>query len=374
MDRDEEVYSVYELMLENEEMLKMFVKMRNSNEEVVSYISQGLIPYISMLVEGNNSLLGGIDVYSEIDGKQFEKIIKKTRVRAKLYSSERLAKSLKFIDSTLQAIEFDLTHNYNSIQRMFIQIFGQEVLGVFDYKDKNILNNFLGYGYCSEFFDVQRNENLQNSINGADIKEFASNASNYISSMYSIYDIDKTEKIINDESKFDIELNELSMNDYYLIPSKKRNFFNKKDIELSVFIFLFNIKCAINYSILILPKLINPKSSLFLRITLIVYISSIESLEKLRQNTKRKTGSHEFKELIEGLIDRKRQFISQELRNEIFHYEFSISALSEINKGSRNPFIHLVEKRLGLSNQHIQKKIESEFQNIVQLIDDWIIL
>lgn len=61
--------SFIELIIENTEMLRMFYKMLNSQDEVTSIISPMIVPYIALLAEGNNSMFGGAEEYPKINGK-----------------------------------------------------------------------------------------------------------------------------------------------------------------------------------------------------------------------------------------------------------------------------------------------------------------
>ena len=202
--------SLEELVIENGEMLRMFHRMLNSSDDITSIISLITVPFFALIAEGNNSLIGGAEAYSEINGKSYKKIIEKTRLRAKIYSSDRLAKSIKHIETNLEAITHDLTYNYNFFQRMYMNFFGQEVLGLNLYKEIPIFSNFLGYSYLSEFFEIDDLEQTkQGLIKNNEIGLFAQYSSHYILQVVSNANQHLAEPIIiNDGSSLEINFDD----------------------------------------------------------------------------------------------------------------------------------------------------------------------
>lgn len=282
--------SLEELVIENGEMLRMFHRMLNSSDDITSIISLITVPFFALIAEGNNSLIGGAEAYSEINGKSYKKIIEKTRLRAKIYSSDRLAKSIKHIETNLEAITHDLTYNYNFFQRMYMNFFGQEVLGLNLYKEIPIFSNFLGYSYLSEFFEIDDLEQTkQGLIKNNEIGLFAQYSSHYILQVVSNANQHLAEPIIiNDGSSLEINFDDLKNSDHLLVPAERQSFFKNNNMDLSVSIFLLDILCTINFIKILLPKMIDNDSSLYFRLKLITYVSAVESIDKLSKGVTRK--------------------------------------------------------------------------------------
>lgn len=300
--------------------------------------------------------------------------MEKIRLRTKIYSSDRLARSIKHIEVILKAINHDLTYDYNFFQRMYVRIFGQETLSLNMYKEIPVFSNFLGYSYLSEFFEINDFKHAKKSLlDNEDIGYFAQYSSNYILKVVTIVNNHLDQPLILDNgTTLDITLNDLGYSDHLLIPKEKQTFFASESIDLSVSIFLLDILCTINFARYLVPKMISRNSSLLFRIKFITYVSTVESIDKLSKGFNRQTGAEMYANEISCIVDKKRKIINQNIRNSLFHFNISEDDIPVNKLDSKRIFFSLIEHLSNMPFSQYDSIIESELEKLSNLINKWI--
>jgi hypothetical protein len=121
----------------------MIYRLINLPEDIRSYVSNSLLPYLSMICDGIDSLfqIEDTDVLSskfeEVNGISFTMLIQKIRASSKLLTDEKsIRKSIKILDSEIRKFHQELIKNYTEEQLAYVKAVGQDDLGVFYYKNK----------------------------------------------------------------------------------------------------------------------------------------------------------------------------------------------------------------------------------------------
>lgn len=243
------------------------------------------------------------------EDKVFNDTVNKARVFWKFWSDKSIAKTKKALEEYLVSMERYLTKDYNNTQKEFINLFGQDNLGLTSYNNLPIFHTIQGQEIISEIFATDAADKKN------EVLEFSSNLSSSVSTIKSSFD--KTiGEIALPEYKFkEIKSNEIHHQDYH------KNFrdISSNDFDQVKELFYLNILCNINYLLYITPSYLPTDSFFYFRMLIITYISSCESLRKLINKNEVNFTDHE-KETIIAIISVKESIITSELRNNIFHY------------------------------------------------------
>lgn len=310
---------LYKESIECEIMLNDFMSL---DEDAKSILSIPLIPSLAFICQGIQAFIGEAND-KQINGKNVADIINKTRIKTKFYSDKSIKKTLDFNTILMDNILYDLTHKYNIIQKSYIRVFGQEMLGVYKYQNKYFFNNLQGYEYLSEILsEGQFTNSFQKAyLEGEYAMEFAKELSGYIVYFNRIIE-NYLEIIDNSNIEYDssekINTNDISYKDYYLLPEKKQFFFIT-DLPIQFSLTLFNLLCALQFSNYILPKLFRKNSKFVIRIRIVTYISIVLSLKKI-SNQEILNNYSELKEKINKIVLTKENIISYSIRNNLFHF------------------------------------------------------
>jgi len=319
MDELEEL-SYQELINEVNDCMSLMKGIANSPKVVSGIVPLAFLPYLALICSGIQEYEGNDLSAPIIAGKNTAEIIKSIRLKAKLYSSDKSRKSINRILKSISQSTVDMTKGYNSIQLLFIKLFGQENLGVFTFNNIMFFNNMQGYEFVTELYSLDEDSDTS-LIEGKDISDFAKYCSSYVTAFY---ECNRKNSGLNSnglESIFpSIHEKEISSKDYHFTMGGNNKLLSE-NVTPEVGIFLLNIYCAINFVVFVLPNILKENSNLYNRILLVCYISSIESLSQLVKNKHYLEGiPDDYIKLFNALVDKKRNLISLELRCNIFHF------------------------------------------------------
>ncbi|EAF9207810.1 hypothetical protein A4V34_05400 [Listeria monocytogenes] len=360
--------SYIELYQEAEECYKILYRFINSPKDIQSILIPPMIPFLSLISVGIDSFVEFTDEYPQINGYSFKSLIGSSRAKTKLLSDKRLQKSMNIINETLLKANKDLRTGYNSIQFQIIEDLGQEDLGVFYYKNTPIANSLQMYVYLAELMDIDDGESLEGKYKDTLIN-FSSSLSNHIYSFVLSNKKDFEDYIDDNVQEINIKENDLSMADYFIMDTKRRNYF-RKDFEESFLIYVFNFLCNINYTLYIIPLIIDNKKAIYYRFKLITYITTVEALSKLAKNHNMSSVVEPINSQLSIIIERKRQIISSNLRNNLFHFEIPQGDFPL--EWSGNIFENLIEYQTKMKFNIFNETIDNELNKIAILIKEWI--
>ncbi|MFK4475908.1 hypothetical protein [Bacillus sp. RC206] len=313
-------------------------------------------PYISIIVSG---VLDFLDESQKVRW-QSEGIrkIEKVRAETKIINKNSVSKTVGSVSESISLFDDYLTKDYNSLQNMFISIFGQDNFGCYKFENVYVSNTFRA--------NTLVNKLTQELGNGEEIKNFGEMMSQIICT----YLIENHVSIPTNVPA--IELN-VKNEDYRFSLENRMPLFGN-DIDDDINIILFNILCGINYALVILPQVLSKETNLYKRIVSICCYSSVQALGKLLRTDEKSTryyGAVEWKEEITTIIDSTNKLYAPSLRNNIFHYGIRESDLKIIRE--EIPFLYgLVEENIGIS---VSKFIQNQGDILVRiqkLLTDWL--
>ena len=169
-----------------------------------------------------------------------------------------------------------LTGDYNKIQKLFIKHFGQDNHSIAITEDKMI---FSSHQIFEQLHELIYMENLNSTITKNNILIYSANISCLINSFCEGIKTTKLGDYITSKEKsidrFDINLIDDEINN--------SRYFNY-EYDSEIVLFLLKILTTINFTIYVLPKIINKNSNLYVRYMVSTYISSCKSLHLLKNN------------------------------------------------------------------------------------------
>src|SRR5690625_95574 len=345
-------------------------RLLKSNEDFRNIASLGLLPYLSIVVEGLDKLLELPINYNKIGENSFKQLYTKSRERAKVYSKKRFNQTLRTIKTAHKHIFNDLTKSYGPLQNLFIKYYGQRTLGIFYINGIPFYNNFIGYIDINEIFSVSDIEEVLEEKRSVELRTFSSNLANYILTGYidfgySLNDLNKI-KGVNIDIHYD---------DFFIEPVSKRKLINKL-YNYTISIFLFNILCKINYILYVFPKIIDSNSNLYYRFKLACYLSTVETLAVLQRSQRKDIDIMKNDDVLIEIIETKRKLDkNSKLRNNIFHYSIQNIAQSVFENiyYPTHVFNKILEYNTSKSREELDEIVSNEFDKIIKLIHKWIL-
>ncbi|PGD52845.1 hypothetical protein COM40_25290 [Bacillus wiedmannii] len=313
-------------------------------------------PYISIIVSG---VFDFLDENQKVRW-QAEGIRKIERVRAetKIINKSSVSKTVGSVSESISLFDDYLTKDYNSLQNMFISIFGQDNFGCYKFGNVYVSNTFRA--------NTLVNELTQELGNGKEIKNFGEMMSQIICTYLIEHHVSFPTNIPA------IELN-VKNEDYRFSLENRMPLFGN-DIDVDINIILFNILCGVNYALVILPQVLSKETNLYKRIVSICCYSSVQALGKLLrtdEQSSRYYGAVEKRGEISTIIDLINKLYTSSLRNNIFHYGIRETDLKIIRE--EISFLYgSVEENIGISVSEFIQNQEDILVRIQKLLTDWL--
>lgn len=359
-------YSLKVLREETDELAIALLNLLNSDKEILYSLSVPLIPILSTVCNGwvEYAEVNSNDGCSiQIAENPFSKLIKALRLGNKLYTDKKMNKSNRLIKRRGEAYLDNITRNYNRIQKLFINLFGQEDLGVFYYKNKVYGNTNQYRHYLSPIFEVSGDtlpEVCSNQI-GELLAFISEELSNIIGTLVS-------KDAVLSISNVDIDASLLSAKDFCLFDKHHKNFLGGR-LGVEVQIYLFNLMCQNIFINTILPTLHNWKSTLRDRLKIQTYLTSINGLNKIDKYRDKFTNPVINK--IDKIIQVKKNiFAKSQLRNNIFHYQLDVPI--DVIDSQANAFITQIEYYSGMKYDSFMRTVVNQTEEINQVIKELI--
>ncbi|MGE7914682.1 hypothetical protein [Lysinibacillus xylanilyticus] len=339
------------LLLDCLESIKMVQKLTSDGALILEFS-----PYISIIVSG---VLDFLDESQKVrwQSEGIQKI-EKVRAETKIINKSSVSKTVGSVSESISLFDDYLTKDYNSLQNMFINIYGQDNFGCYKFENVYVSNTFRA--------NTLVNKLTQELGNGKEIKNFGEMMSQIICT----YLIENHVSILTNVPA--IELN-VKNEDYRFSLENRMPLFGN-DIDDDINIILFNILCGINYVLIILPQVLSKETNLYKRIVSICCYSSVQVLGKLLrtdEQSSRYYGAVERKKEINNIISATNNLYVPSLRNNIFHYGIKESDLKIIRE--EIPFLYgLVEENIGISVSDFIQKQENILLRVQKLLTDWL--
>ncbi|MBM7631019.1 hypothetical protein [Geomicrobium sediminis] len=352
-----------QLISEIYESNKMIYRLINLPKDIQPNISSSLLPYMSMICDGIDSLFQTEDTvvlssrFEDINGKSFTTLIKNIRASSKLLTDKKnIRTSIKMLNRETKKFHDELVRDYTVEQLAYIQAFGQEDLGVFYYKDKPYANSTQINLYVKPF-----NSSIMEV--GNDVLKFSMQNVMYINGFYNALKGHKLPYLKQEDYKSNVGGEDLTTQDYIYSEEKQRNIFNKV-MDKGVSLYLLNMQCQLNFALCILDLIID-EHPLKYRIQLLIYYYSVQAIDFAFS-----TGNLEDFEEYHGTIisvieNHKRIFSDNAFRNNLFHYNLS----TEINSPlSENYFKIMVKTLTSLPLEELLTTVYKEMKIAEKLI------
>ncbi len=359
-------YSLKVLREETDELAIALLNLLNSDKEILYSLSVPLIPILSTVCNGwvEYAEVNSNDGCSiQIAENPFSKLIKALRLGNKLYTDKKMNKSNRLIKRRGEAYLDNITRNYNCIQKLFINLFGQEDLGVFYYKNKVYGNTYQYLHYLSPIFEVLGDtlpEVWSNQI-GEILAFISEELSNIISKLAS-------KDAVLSISSVDIDAALLAAKDFCLFDKYHKNFLGGR-LGVEIQIYLFNLMCQNIFINTILPTLHNWKSTLLDRLKIQTYLTSINGLNRIGKYRDKFTNPVISK--INKIIQIKEKiFAKSQLRNNIFHYQLDVPI--DVIDSHSNAFITQIEYYSGIKYDSFMRTVVNQTEEINQVIKELI--
>ncbi|SDO07936.1 hypothetical protein SAMN05518871_1105 [Psychrobacillus sp. OK028] len=346
---------------ESEKMLK---RLNNVPLDSRSYFSSSLLPYLSMICDGIESLFPYEDTvalsseFEDINGMSFTTLIKKIRASSKLLTDKKnIQTSIKMLDSEMTKFHDELIKDYNMWQLAYVKILGQEDLGVFYYKNKPFANSSQINLYIKPF-----NSSVMGV--GEGLYKFGCQSARYISRFCSEL-ADGVPQLKKEAYITTLDCNDFTHRDYVYSQKKHRNIFNNA-IDRGVALYLLNMQCQLNFALMILDLLIE-EHPLKYRIQLLIYYYSVQAID-FAFNSGYLAKLEEHQETITTVIQTHKKIFKQNtLRNNLFHYKLS----EEVNPSfGESYFQSMVETHTAKSLEDLLTTVYEEMDIVEKLIQE----
>lgn len=362
------------LISEVYESKKMIFRIINLPEEIQPLVTTSFIPYLSMICDGIDSLFKDnetkpSEIFGDVGGKSFTYLIGKTRASSKLFTDKKIGKALNIINKEIERFNMSLRNGYYEKELAYIIENGQPDLGVYYYKNKPFANTSQLLIYQEDFFEIFDSFDSIEKV-GPIIQEFSMNQAQYINSILS--ELEGNQLDIIQRENCIVELDELDFKtkDYIFSQEKYRNIFNNV-LDKRISLYLFNVMCQLNFSMLLLNKLIDSSHSLKYRLELLIYYNSVQAIKYVHT---RESGNLNIslKKEMTAIIEFQNILFSKNnsLRNNVYHYVFSEDNLNmEINN---DYFISMVEFQTERNFDEVMLDIRNDMKKITELIETMI--
>lgn len=354
-----------QLISEIYECNKMIYRLINLPENIRSYISNSLLPYLSMICDGIDSLFQTEDTvvlsskFEDINGMSFTTLIQKIRASSKLLTDKKsIRNAIKILDSEIKKFHDELIKNYTEEQLAYVKAVGQNDLGVFYYKNKPFANtsqiNLYIKPFNSSVWEV-----------GNDGFKFGRQVAMYINEFYSVLEGHTLPHLKKEDYITNIDCEDFIYQDYIYSEEKRRNIFNNV-LDERVSLYLLNMQCQLNFAINILGLLID-EHPLKYRIQLLIYYYSVQAID-FASKSGYLEALEEQREKITAVIEtHQRIFNCSTFRNNLFHYKFS----QEINFSlSKSYFESMVETLTSVSLDNLLNTVYKEMDIVEKLIKE----
>lgn len=342
---------------------KMIYRLINLPEDIRSYTSNSLLPYLSMICDGIDSLFQTEDTvvrsskFEDINGMSFTMLIKKIRASSKLLTDRKsIRNSMKILDSETKKFYDELLNNYTEEQLAYVKAFGQDDLGIFFYKNKPYANssqiNLYIKSFNSSVWEV-----------GEDLFKYSKQVVMYINQFYSELEGHTLPHLKQEDYIINVDCEDFTYQDYIYSEEKRRNIFNNV-MDESVSLHLLNMQCQLNFALNILDLLID-EHPLKYRIQLLIYYYSVQAIDYASKSGYLEV-IEDHQETITAVIETHQKiFNCSTFRNNLFHYKFS----QEINFSlSKNYFETMVEKLTFVSLENLLDTVYKQMDIVEKLI------
>lgn len=350
-----------QLINEAYECKKMMYRLINLPKHAQSYISPSLLPYLSLICDGIDTLFQSNNTvwsseFEDINEISFTKLIRRTRASSKLLTDKKINHSLNILEKEIINFSHHLKRDYSKVQLAYVNMFGQEDLGIYYYKNKPFANTSQLILYVKPF-------NSEIDRVGNYIYKFGTQASSYISSFLYIFEDYFLEELRQEDYKIKLDENDFEHKDYIFSVEKHRNVFND-EIDKNISLFLLNMQCQLNFSLDILDLLIDDHPLKF-RIQFLIYYYSVQALKYTFGSNLSKLNNHHKNSIEKIIITQSKIFESGTFRNNLFHYKLSGENIQFINN---DYFKNMVEEETYTSFDDLLSTIHNETHNIENLI------
>lgn len=354
-----------QLISEIYECNKMIYRLINLPEDIRSYTSNSLLPYLSMICDGIDSLFQTEDTvvlsskFEDINGISFTTLIKNIRASSKLLTDKKnIGKSIKILDSETKKFHDELIENYTEEQLAYVKAVGQNDLGVFYYKNKPYANSSQINLYIEPF-------NSSVGEVGKDLFKFSMQAAMYINTFYSVLKGHTLPHLKQEDYITNVDCEDFIYQDYIYSEEKRRNIFNNV-IDERVSLYLLNMQCQLNFALNILDLLID-EHPLKYRIQLLIYYYSVQAIDFAFKSGYLEV-LEEHQATITAVIETHQKiFNCRTFRNNLFHYAFS----QEINFSlSKNYFETMVETLTSVSLENLLDTVYKQMDIVEKLIKE----
>ncbi|MCS1383549.1 hypothetical protein ACIQXG_21870 [Lysinibacillus sphaericus] len=354
-----------QLISEVYECKKMIYRLTNLPKNIQSNISNSLLPYLSMIVDGIDSLFLTEDTivlsskFEDINGESFTKLIKKIRVSSKLLTDKKkLRTSIEMLDSEIKKFHQELIKDYTEEQLVYVKAFGQDDLGVFYYKNKPYANSSQINLYIKPF-------NSSVGEVGKDVFKFSMQVAMYINEFCSVLEGQTLPNLKREDYITNVDCEDFIYQDYIYSEEKRRNIFNNF-IDERVSLYLLNMQCQLNFALNILDLLID-EHPLKYRIQLLIYYYSVQAIGFASESGYLEV-LEEHQETITAVIEtHKRIFKCSTFRNNLFHYRLSQEITPSLSK---NYFEIMVETLTSVSLENLLTTVYKEMNIVEKLIKE----
>lgn len=357
------------LISEIYESKKMIFRIINLPEETQSLVATSFTPYLSMICEGIDSLFKdnerkSSEIFGDINGKSFTYLIGKTRASSKLLTDKKISKALAIIDKEIERFNMTLRNGYSEKELTYVIENGQPDLGVYYYKNKPFANTSQLLIYQGEFLEIFDSVDSLEKV-GPLIQEFNMNLTQYINGILSELKENQLDIIQRENCIIELEELDFKTKDYIFSEEKHRNIFNN-GIDKRISLYLFNVMCQLNFSIMLLNKLID-SHSLRYRIEFLIYYYSVQAIKYVYTRESGNLDNSLKKEMTNIIEFQNILFSSNTLRNNLFHYRFSEDNLDMEVKNDY--FINMVEFQTKRNFEEVMLEIRNAMEKITELIE-----
>ncbi|WP_156011264.1 hypothetical protein [Streptococcus ruminantium] len=349
-----EMISFSILLDEVAEVRQLLENLVSFDKVVYPELSIGIIPFTSSLGDGILKFLPN-DVHSDfpqIGDQEFQKIISSVRVGYKLYSDKKLSKANKLTINIEKLFYSQIVENYHLLQKLVINIFGQQDLGVYYFNGIPYANTNQYHIYLESIFSKTNKKKIpyfdKRSIGF--LIEYSKALGTLINSV--------NQKTINKPIIQDVKIENFEQRDYFILNRKKRNFLTG-NLPLETQLFLFNILCQNNFVIHIIPDVLKSKNYFFTRSLIQCYLVSITALRLILDKNSSIISDSQMEQIIFTINRKEKVFnLGQNFRNNIFHYKISNVPLQTFTNPNKF-FEELIE--------FYSSKEINEYQNLLLL-------
>ncbi|MFU2182023.1 hypothetical protein ACMZ6Y_06915 [Streptococcus pluranimalium] len=349
-----EMISFSILLDEVAEVRQLLENLVSFDKVVYSELSIGIIPFTSSLGDGILKFLPN-DVRSDfpqIGDQEFQKIISSVRVGYKLYSDKKLSKANKLTINIEKLFYSQIVENYHLLQKLVINILGQQDLGVYYFNGIPYANTNQYNIYLESIFSKTNKKKIpyfdKRSIGF--LIEYSKALGTLINSV--------NQKTINKPIIQDVKIENFEQRDYFILNHKKRNFLTG-NLPLETQLFLFNILCQNNFVIHIIPDVLKSKNYFFTRSLIQCYLVSITALRLILDKNSSIISDSQMEQIIFTINRKEKVFnLGQNFRNNIFHYKISNVPLQTFTNPNKF-FEELIE--------FYSSKEINEYQNLLLL-------